>query len=59
MLRATGLAVLFIFVCLLLFSLVAPILFHGADMQRIGYDGFFFIVALGFVLGWVSRKQKK
>ena len=62
MIKAILFAFLFILVGSVLFALLAPLPFHGADFRKLGQTStpFIFIVfgSLGFVLGWRIRKKR-
>jgi hypothetical protein len=61
MIKAILFAVLFIVLGMVIFAFIAPILFHGANMQQVGAAAFPFIFIVcgiaGFVVGWRKRKK--
>ena len=60
--KAILFAVLFVFIGLIVFAFAAPIVFHGANMQRVGATAFPFIFlafgTVGFIFGWRRKKKE-
>ena len=63
MLKALLFAVLFAVLGLVVFALVAPLVFSGGDFRRIGATSFPFVVlicgTIGFFIGRRSRPKKQ
>ena len=61
MIKAVVFAVVFVLLGTIVFALLAPLIFHGEDLRKIGAAAFPVILILcggvGFVLGW--RRSKK
>ena len=61
MIKAFLFALLFVVIGAVAFAFLAPLLFHGADMRRLGATMFPWIILVcgagGFVFGWRRRKK--
>jgi hypothetical protein len=61
MIKAFVFALLFVVIGAVAFAFLAPLLFHGADMRRLGATMFPWIVLVcgagGFAVGWRRRKK--
>lgn len=61
MIKAISFALLFVVLGAIAFAFLAPLLFHGADMRRLGAIMFPLIVLVcgtgGFAFGWRRRKK--
>ena len=61
MLKAILFALLFIVLGMIVFAFIAPILFHGANMEQVGFTASPFITIIsgvvGFIVGWRKRKK--
>ena len=61
MIKAILFAILFVIIGAVAFTLLAPLLFHGADFRRLGQTVFPVILLVcgtaGFIFGWRRRKK--